>query len=57
MPPYFQFIIESILRSALGDRPLPIIVYMDNRGMYGYTHEQVLEDMLEASNGLPGLVL
>ena len=41
----------------LGYHPLPIIVYMDNRGMYGYTHEQVLEDMLEASNGLPGLVL
>ena len=35
-----------------GEHPLPIVVYLDNITMYGYTQEWVLEDMLEAINQL-----
>ena len=40
--------LESVLRSAPSNRPLTIVVYLDNIAMCGDTQEQVLEDMLEA---------
>ena len=40
--------VESVLHGGPDDRPLPIVVYLDNIAMYGDTQEQVLEDTLEA---------
>ena len=40
--------VQSVLHSALGNCPLPIVVYLDDIAMYGDTQEQVLEEMLEA---------
>ena len=37
---------ESILHSALGSRPLLVVIYLDNIAMYGDTKEQVLEETL-----------
>ena len=51
-PAYFQYLVESILGSKLGNHPLPIVVYLDNIAIYGDTQEQVLDDMPEASKCL-----
>ena len=40
--------VESVLRGGLDDRPLPVVIYLDDIAMYGDTQEQVLEDTLEA---------
>ena len=37
--------VEIVLCSMPGDRPLPVVVYLDNIAVYGDTQEQVLEDM------------
>ena len=47
-PVYFQFVVESVLCSMLGDCPLPVVVYLDDIAIYGDTQKQVLEDMLKA---------
>ena len=39
---------ESVLRGGPDDRPLPVVVYLDDIAVYGDTQEEVLEDMLEA---------
>ena len=39
--------VESVLHSGLDDRPLPVLVYLDNIAVYGDTQEEMLEDMLE----------
>ena len=38
---------ESVLHGGLDDRPLPVVIYLDNIAVYGDTQEQVLEDTLE----------
>ena len=38
---------ESVLHGGPDDRPLPVVVYLDDIAVYGDTQEQVLEDMLE----------
>ena len=48
MPAHFQFVVESVLRGGPDNRPLPVVVYLDDIAMYGDTQEQVLEDTLEA---------
>ena len=48
MPVYFQFVVESVFCGGPDNRPLPIVVYLDDIAMYGDTQEQVLEDTLEA---------
>ena len=48
MPAHFQFVVESVLHGGPDDRPLPVVVYLDDIAMYGDTQEQVLEDTLEA---------
>ena len=40
--------VESVLCGGPDDRPLPIVVYLDNIAMYGDTQEEVLEDTVEA---------
>ena len=40
--------VESVLRSGPDNRPLPVVVYLDDIAVYGDTQEQVLEDTLEA---------
>ena len=40
--------VESVLHGALGDCPLPVIIYPDDVAMFGETLEEVLEDMHEA---------
>ena len=40
--------VESILCGGLDDRPLPVVIYLDDIAIYRDTQEQVLEDMLEA---------
>ena len=40
--------VESILHSVPDDRPLPVVIYLDDIAVYGDTQEEVLEDMLEA---------
>ena len=40
--------VESVLHSGLDDRPLPVVIYLDDIAMYGDTQEEVLEDTLEA---------
>ena len=40
--------VKSVLCGWPDDRPLPIVIYLDNIAIYGDTHNQVLEDMLEA---------
>ena len=39
---------ESVLCGGPDDRPLPVVVYLDDIAMYGDTQEQVLKDTLEA---------
>ena len=39
---------ESILHGGPDDRPLPVVVYLDNIAMCGDTQKQVLEDTLKA---------
>ena len=39
---------ESVLRGGPDDRPLPVVVYLDDIAVYGDTQEEVLEDTLEA---------
>ena len=48
MPTHFQFVVESVLCSGPDNRPLPVIVYLDDIAVYRDTQEQVLEDTLEA---------
>ena len=48
MPAYFQFVVESVLCGGPDDRPLPVVIYLDDIAVYGDTQEQVLEDTLEA---------
>ena len=40
--------VESVLHGGPDDRPLPVVVYLDDIAVYGDTQEQVLEDTLEA---------
>ena len=47
-PAHFQFVVESVLRGGTGDRPLPVVVYLDDIAVFGDDQEQVLEDTLEA---------
>ena len=44
---HFQFVVESVLRSVVGDCPLPVVVYLDDIAMNLDTQKQVVEDMLE----------
>ena len=39
---------ESVLHGGPDDRPLPVVIYLDDKAIYGDTREQVLEDTLEA---------
>ena len=45
---HFQFIVESVPHSMLGDCPLPVVIYLDNIAMHRDNQEQVLEDTLGA---------
>ena len=47
-PAHFQVVVESVLRGGTGDRPLPVVVYLDDIAVFGDDQEQVLEDTLEA---------
>ena len=47
-PHISQFVVESVLHGGPDDRPLPVVVYLDDIAMYGDTQEQVLKDTLEA---------
>ena len=40
--------VESVLCGGLDDRPLPIVIYLDDTAVYGDTQEEVLEYTLEA---------
>ena len=40
--------VKSVLYGGPDDRPLPIVIYLDDIAMYGDTQEKVLEDTLEA---------
>ena len=40
--------VESILHGGLEDRPLPVVIYLEDKAVYGDTQEEVLEGMLEA---------
>ena len=40
--------VESVLCSIPGNRPLLVVAYLDDITVYGDTQEQVLEDTLEA---------
>ena len=40
--------VESILRDRPDNRPLPVVIYLDDIAVYGDTQEEVLEDTLEA---------
>ena len=40
--------VESVLCSRPDNRPLPVVVYLDDIAVYGDTKEEVLENMLEA---------
>ena len=40
--------VESVLHGRLDDRPLPVVIYLDDIAVYGDTQEEVLEDTLEA---------
>ena len=44
--------VKSVLCSALGNCPLPIVVYLDDIAIYGDTQERVLEDTLKTIKGL-----
>ena len=46
-PAHFQFVVESVVKGEAGDRPLPVVVYLDDIAVFGESQEQVLEDMLE----------
>ncbi len=47
-PAHFQFVVEDVLKGKPGDRPLPVVVYLDDIAVYGDDQDQVLEDTLEA---------
>ena len=47
-PAHFQYVVEDVLRGKPGDRPLAVVVYLDDIAVYGDSWEQVLEDTLEA---------
>ena len=34
-PARFQFVVESVLRGEPGDRPLPVVVYLDDIAVFG----------------------
>ena len=40
--------VEDVLRGEEGDRPLQVVVYLDDIAVYGDSEEQVLADTLEA---------
>ena len=40
--------VESVLRGQPNDRPLQVVVYLDDIAVFGDSQEQVLEDTLEA---------
>ena len=40
--------VESVLHGGLDDRPLPIVIDLDDIAIYGDNQEEVLEDTLEA---------
>ena len=40
--------VEDVLRGKPGDRPLPVVVYLDDMAVYGDDQDQVLDDTLEA---------
>ena len=39
--------VEDVLRGKPGDRPLPVVVYLDDIAVYGDDQDQVLDDTLE----------
>ena len=47
-PAHFQCVVEDVLWGKPGDRPLAVVVYLDDIAVYGDSWEQVLEDTLEA---------
>ena len=47
-PAHFQFVVEDVLDGAPADRPLPVVVYLDDLAVYGNTKDDVLRDTLEA---------
>lgn len=38
-PAHFQFVVEDVLRGGEGDRPLPVVVYLDDIAVYGDDQE------------------
>ena len=34
-PAHFQFTVESVLKGKLGDRTLPVVVYLDDIAVFG----------------------
>ena len=46
--------VKSVLQGGLDDRPLPVVIYLDNIAVYRDTQEEVLEDMLKAVKRLAG---
>ena len=40
--------VESGLHGGPDNRPLPVVIYLDDIAVYRDTQEEVLEDMLEA---------
>ncbi len=47
-PAHFQYVVEDVLKGKPGERPLPVVVYLDDIAVYGDDQHQVLEDTLEA---------
>ena len=46
-PAHFQYVVEDVLKGKPGDRPLPVVVYLDDIAVFGDDQDQVLEDTLE----------
>lgn len=34
-PAHFQFVVEDVLKGGPDDRPLPVVVYLDDIAVYG----------------------
>ena len=47
-PAHFQYVVETVLKGAPGDRPLPVVVYLDDIAVFGDDADQVLLDTEEA---------
>ena len=51
-PPYFQFVVKSVLKSNPGEKELPVLVYLDNIADFGDSIEEVLGVTSEAMQRL-----